>query len=129
MCATDFTAPSSESAPVYDLRYDAALISQSIAKQYGILPSEQEDMAYSDWSLLVAGLMEDTPLGRVVSIRCESDPSVLRQMTPEQRKIRSDWAAFRSAHRSDSPADENVIRAQMAQLQQALKSAFSRKGE
>lgn len=113
---------------MYDLQFDAALIAQSIAKQYGILPSEQAELAFSDWSLLVAGLMEDTPLGRVVAIRCEHDPAVLRQLSPEQRKIRSEWAAFQATRRREDSTDEKAIRTQMAQLQQALKSAFSRKG-
>ena len=102
---------------MYDLQFDAALIAQSIAKQYGILPSEQAELAFSDWSLLVAGLMEDTPLGRVVAIRCEHDPAVL-----------SEWAAFQATRRREDSTDEKAIRTQMAQLQQALKSAFGRKG-
>ena len=53
----------------YDLEYDKDLIAQSVAKQYGKLPSEQDEMHYSEWILLVGGLMEDTPLGQTVLIR------------------------------------------------------------
>nr|MCR4889008.1 bacteriophage Gp15 family protein [Ruminococcus sp.] len=52
----------------YDLEYDRELIVQSVAKQYGLLPSEQEEMSYSEWLLLVGGIMEDTPLGQTVLI-------------------------------------------------------------
>ena len=49
------------------------LIEQSIAKQYRVLPSEQGDLRYSDWIKMVSGLMDDTPLGRIVMIRSETD--------------------------------------------------------
>ena len=57
----------------YDLEYDRTLIEQSIAKQYRVLPSEQGDLHYSDWLKMVSGLMDDTPLGRIVMIRSEND--------------------------------------------------------
>ena len=72
------------------------LIEQSIAKQYGVLPSEQENLHYSDWAKMVGGLMDDTPLGRIVAIRAEKDHDTLRRMTPDQRRIRSEWAAFQA---------------------------------
>ena len=71
------------------------MIEQSIAKQYGIIPSEQEDLSWPDWCKLVGGLMEDTPLGRVVSIRAETDRDTIRRFTPDQRRIRAEWDAFR----------------------------------
>ena len=55
----------------YDLEFDHVLIEQSIAKQYGVLPSEQGALKYSDWAKMVSGLMDDTPLGRVVAVRSE----------------------------------------------------------
>lgn len=70
------------------------LIQQSIAKQYGVLPSDQGELHYSDWAALVSGLMEDTPLGRVVQVRMEKDPAVLRRMTPQQKQLRAAWAQF-----------------------------------
>lgn len=39
--------------------------------------------------------MDDTPLGRVVGIRSEKDKDIIKNFTPEQRKIRSDWASFK----------------------------------
>jgi chromosome segregation ATPase len=35
--------------------------------------------------------MEDTPLGKIVSIRGETDRKVIKDFSKEQRKIRSDW--------------------------------------
>ena len=80
----------------YDLEYDRVLIEQSIAKQYRVLPSEQGDLRYSDWIKMVSGLMDDTPLGRIVMIRSETDKERIKNFSPEQRRIQSDWKRFRS---------------------------------
>lgn len=78
----------------YDLEYDKDLIAQSIAKQYGILPSEQDEMHYSEWILLVGGLMEDTPLGQTVLIRKENDKERLKHFTQHEHRIRNEWRSF-----------------------------------
>jgi len=39
----------------------------------------------------MSGLDGKTPLGRIVSIRSENDPELLKQFTPEQRRIRAEW--------------------------------------
>lgn len=92
------------------------LIEQSIAKQYGVLPSEQGNLKYADWAKLVSGLMEDTPLGQMVQLRTEKDRDVLKRLTPEQRKLRADWALFKqqkykdTAHKTDITALENMMK-------------------
>ena len=101
--------------------FDAVLIEQSIAKQYHILPSEQGNLSYSDWSKLVSGLMHDTPLGQVVAIRSEDDKDVLKKMTPEQRAVRSEWFAFRASHVQYSSED---MRRQSEQLEKMIASLF-----
>lgn len=98
------------------------MIEQSIAKQYHILPSQQGDLSYSDWSKLVSGLMNDTPLGKVVEIRQESDPDILKNMTAEQRAIRNEWFAFRNSNMHYSEED---MRRQSEQLEKMMASLFS----
>lgn len=105
----------------YSPDYDQVLIEQSIAKQYGVLPSEQENLRYTDWAKMVGGLMDDTPLGRVVAIRAETDREVIRRMTADQRKIRSEWAAYRA-----SVTAQNDQRQQMKQLQAMIAGMFGR---
>jgi len=83
--------------------YDRVLIEQSIAKQYGVLPSAQGDLRYSDWAKMVSGLMDDTPLGRVVGTRMEQDREILKHYTPEQRRIRSEWTQFCAQKRAQQP--------------------------
>ena len=91
---TPFPSPNSE--VWYDLEHDAELITQSVAKQYKLLPSEQEKIHYSEWLLLVGGLMEDTPLGRVVLIRKEQDRDRIKRFTPYEMRIHNEWRSFRT---------------------------------
>lgn len=62
------------------------------------MPSEQENLHYSDWVSLVAGLMHDTPLGQVVRIRSEDDQDIINQFGPYENRLRSEWREFRSEH-------------------------------
>lgn len=80
----------------YDFDYDKELIIQSVAKQYGILPDAQEELHFKDWSLLVGGLMEDTPLGQIVLIRKESDKKRLKSFSPYEHSKRNEWGHFRA---------------------------------
>jgi hypothetical protein len=78
----------------YDLDFDADLITQSVAKQYKLLPSEQENIHYAEWLLLVSGIMGDTPLGQIVIIRKEKDPERIKCFTPYERRIHNEWRSF-----------------------------------
>lgn len=98
------------------------LIEQSIATQYGILPRDQAELPYPDWAKLVGGLMDDTPLGRVVTVRAEQDPKIVAQMNPWQRNIRTEWRAFQTHRAAEKPPQE--LRAQMASLERILAKAF-----
>ena len=120
---TDFrTKRSNIQDAAYDQDYDKVLIEQSIAKQYGILPSQQGNLSYSEWSKLVSGLMDDTPLGRVVAVRTETDQKVIAQYSPWQRQIRADWNAFKAQKLSQQ--SEVDMEQQMKQLERMLASAF-----
>lgn len=109
------------------MEYDRVLIEQSIAKQYGVLPSEQEYLHYSDWAKMVSGLMEDTPLGRVVSIRCEQDRDIIKNMSPAQLALRREWEEFRAKKIMQSPAQMQDYKQQLAALEQAFAVMFQSK--
>lgn len=51
-------------------------------------------MHYSEWLLLVSGLMGDTPLGQVVMIRKEKDTKQIKRFTPYERRIYNEWRSF-----------------------------------
>lgn len=50
-------------------------------------------MKWGEFASLLAGLSADSPLGRVVQIRCENDPKIIERFTPSQRRIRDEWRA------------------------------------
>ena len=104
------------------MEFDAVLIEQSIATQYGILPADQSELPYAEWSKLVSGLMDNTPLGRVVVVRGEQDQKIIAQMNLWQRKIRAEWNSFVASKATQKSPEE--LRAQMASLEQMLAKAF-----
>lgn len=53
-------------------------------------------MKWREFAAYMAGLDGKTPLGRIVSIRAEDDREILKQFTPEQRRIRSEWRLRRA---------------------------------
>jgi len=103
--------------------FDAVLIEQSIAKQYGILPGAQGELPYPEWAKLVSGLMDDTPLGRVVAVRAETDRKAIAKMNPWQRRIRSQWRSFLA--RRASPGTQKQ---ELAALQRSFAAAFGGDG-
>lgn len=48
-------------------------------------------MKWQEFKSLLAGLGEDTPLARTVSIRLENDPDKLKYFTSSQLRVRSEW--------------------------------------
>lgn len=59
--------------------------------QYSIRLRNEVDMTWSEFSTLLKGIMSETPLGQIVSIRSEEDKDTLKNFTNEQHKIRNDW--------------------------------------
>ena len=45
---------------------------------------------------LLAGLAGETPLGRVVAVRMEKDPNVIKKFGDWERRIRAEWAQFKA---------------------------------
>lgn len=74
----------------YDIIDDYDLIESSFFQQYG-LRLRSANLEWDEFLNLLSGLLPETPLGRIVSIRLEKNPDVLKEFTPEQKKIRSDW--------------------------------------
>ena len=107
----------------YDLYEDWGLIEASFAAQYGIRLREEEDMSWSEFCTLLAGIMPETPLGRVVSIRSENDKEVLKNFTKEQHRIRNEW---RSRMTKAITLNKDEAKKQLKIFQEAMKKAFSK---
>lgn len=85
------------------------------------MPSEQEDLSYSDWAKLVSGLMNDTPLGKVIEIRSEDDPDIIKNMNADQLAIRNRWQEFCN---SQITYTEEDMRKQSEMLEKMMASLF-----
>ncbi len=82
-------------------------------------------MSYQEFCILLSGIMPDTPLGQIVSIRAENDKEILKHFTPEQRRIRAEWRNRKYKNKnSGQPSAGNDM---LLNLQGRLKDAFSRK--
>ena len=66
--------------------------------QYGVKINSQEfkEMSWDEFSDLLCGLSPETPLGRMVQIRLETDEKIIENFTPHQKKIRSEWLSRRA---------------------------------
>lgn len=94
---SDFAKHSSNEDVWYDLYEDYPLIEASFLEQYGIRLTETE-MSWREFSNLLGCLSADTALGRIVSIRSENDPDVLKNFTKGQKEVREEW---RNSHRQE----------------------------
>lgn len=48
-------------------------------------------MKWSEFKALLTGIGPETPLGRIVAIRSEDDPEVLKHFSQSQNEIRNEW--------------------------------------
>lgn len=76
-------------------------------------------MGWDEFSDLLSGLNESTPLVKVALIRTESDPERIRAMSPEQRAMRAEWQRRRALNRP-----EEETRAFVEDMQAALARMF-----
>lgn len=90
----------------------------SFRSQYGVrLSKDLRDMKWREFRAYVSGLDSSTPLGRIISIRAETDPERLKQFTPEMRKIRNAWLTRRA--KAKPQQDVNAF---IAAMQEAFRN-------
>lgn len=65
-------------------------------------------MHYTEWLLLVGGIMEDTPLGQTVLIRKENDRDRLKHFTQHEHRIRNEWREFRTEQKKIEISPEKM---------------------
>ena len=95
---------------------DYPLIEASFLEQYGIRLNETK-MSWREFSDLISCLSADTALGRVVAIRSEKDPEILKNFTRGQKEIREEWT---KNHRKEQSEAEYK-----ASMQSLLKMALA----
>lgn len=119
----DFAKKQAYKEDWYDLYEDWGLIEASFTAQYGIRLRQEEDMSWSEFCTLLAGIMPDTPLGQVVSIRSENDKDALKNFTKEQHRIRNEWRRRRT---KAVALNKDEVKKQLKMFQEAIKKAFSK---
>lgn len=72
--------------------------------------------------MLIAGLLPDTPLGKVIQIRSENKKENLKQFTPEMHKIRNDW---RNRMAKDKLKDQKALDQTFNNMEKMLMVLFS----
>jgi len=102
---------------------DWGLIEASFTAQYGIRLRNEYDMPWGEFCTLLAGIMPETPLGQVVSIRSENDKDVLKNFSKEQHKIRNEWKSRLS---KAIVMDKDEAQRQVKMFQEAMKKAFGK---
>ena len=119
----DFAKKQAYKEDWYDLYEDWGLIEASFTSQYGIRLRQEDDMSWSEFCTLLAGIMPETPLGQVVSIRSENDKEVLKSFTKEQHRIRNEWRRRRT---KAVALNKDEVKKQLKIFQEAMKKAFSK---
>ena len=76
-------------------------------------------MKWDEFGSLLSGLSAESPLGRIVQIRSETDRKVIAKFNSHQRKIYSDWQRQKVKNISLSERDRFV---------ESMKQMFIRNG-
>ena len=71
-------------------------------------------MTWDEFSDLLNGLNESTPLVRVAQIRTETKPEALREFTPSQLRMRSEWQREQAKRKSREEVDNAISTMQRA---------------
>lgn len=65
-------------------------------------------MSWDEFKTLLSGIGPNTALGRVVAIRSETDKEVLKEFTPDMRRIRNEWLTRSAKERSIEERDRFI---------------------
>lgn len=85
--------------------------------QYGIRirTKEFETVTWDEFCSLLAGIAPETPLGRMVAIRSETDKNVIKNFTRDQKRIYDEWRKREAAAMASEAYDQ-----QMQHLEQMM---------
>lgn len=78
-------------------------------------------MSWGEFSTLLAGIMPETPLGQIVSIRSEDDKEILKHFTADQHRIRNEW---RNKQAREMMSDPETAAKMVKAFQEACRQAF-----
>lgn len=76
-------------------------------------------MPWKEFSALLSGLAPETPLGRIVGIRAETDKEVIKNFSKEQKRIYCAYQKKRAEHMSMEQYNR-----EMEQLEKKIEKLF-----
>ncbi len=79
----------------------------------------EPDITYAEWESFMVGLLPDSPLGKVISIRSEKDTQRIREFTKDERRIYDEWQSFRTKQISEEEEQK-----MMRNLERMIASMF-----
>ncbi|MCR0146352.1 Gp15 family bacteriophage protein [[Clostridium] innocuum] len=82
----------------------------SFAMQYPAKDLYDDKMDWIEFTTLLAGIMPDTPLGNIISIRAEDDADTLEHFSEEQHRIRDEWRDKQTQRMIESMNKEEVMK-------------------
>jgi len=86
------------------------LIVSSFLTQYGlrIRTKEFESVSWDEFKSLIAGIDPETPLGRIVAIRAETDKKVIKSFNRDQKRIYDTWRNRKAETMPSETYDEEM---------------------
>ena len=63
-------------------------------------------MSWREFSYLINGLSGETPLGRIISIRAETDPEAIKNMTDDEKRIRNEYRTKMAKHKTSEECEK-----------------------
>lgn len=84
------------------------------------------DMDWVEFRAKLIGLSGDTPLGRIIQIRSETDPEILKSYTSEMKRIRDEWLNKQAKEKRESITTNNgnIVAIGAKSVQTALRQLF-----
>ena len=104
---------------------DWELVEASFATQYGIRLDREYDMSWTEYASLLSGLLTETPLGQIVSIRAENDKDRLKNFNRDQHAIRNAWRSKISSKIVNRMSESDKKKA-TKEIQDMFRGAFSK---
>ena len=78
--------------------------------QYPTKDLYDDKMDWIEFTTLLAGIMPDTPLGNIISIRAEDDADTLEHFSEEQHRIRDEWRDKQTQRMIESMSTEEGMK-------------------
>ena len=65
-------------------------------------------MTWEEFRSLLSGLSGDSPLGRIIQIRAETDSEIIKRFSSNQKRIRNEWIN-KNKRKIASPAEKEAF--------------------